>query len=391
MNDIKKAFERLKQISVKIIGEKELLEKLESGKKLVIKFGADPSRPDIHIGHSVALRALRVLQDLGHTIAFVIGDFTGMIGDPSGKSKTRPSLTYEETRKNAQTYFDQVVKILDPIKTNIVFNSEWLSKLDFKDIISLTSKYTLAQILEREDFSNRHLNNQPIALHELMYPLIQGYDSVALNADVEVGGTDQTFNLLVGRELQKVYGQIPQEVIVFPLLPGLDGKEKMSKSLDNYIGIAEPATTMFEKCMKVPDELLSDYFVLTTDYDKETAEKLISENIREAHFEYARTLTTLYHNEKDCENAEHRYLEIASGNLPTNVEEITTSKNTHTLLELTVLANFASSNSEARRLIAGGGIKIDGVSQTDFAKKIAIENELILQKGKNKFVKFILK
>ena len=232
---------------VQIFNEDSLREKLNSGKKLIIKFGADPSRPDLHLGHTVALRLLKDLQDLGHEIVFVIGDFTAMIGDPSGRSKTRPALTFDETRKNGETYFKQVAKILDPKKIRITYNSEWLAKMTFEDVVKLTGKYTVARILERDDFANRFKNNVPIGIHEFLYPLMQGYDSVALNADVEIGGTDQTFNLLVGRELQKDYGQESQDVMVLPLLVGLDGKEKMSKSLGNYIGIDEPANVMYEK------------------------------------------------------------------------------------------------------------------------------------------------
>lgn len=232
-----KELETIKRNSVQIISEEELDKKIKSGKKLKIKLGADPSRPDLHIGHTVVLRALKEFQKMGHEVIFVIGDYTGMIGDPSGKNKTRPALTFEETRKSGETYFKQVTKILDKDKTKIVYNSEWLSKLNLKEVIELTSKYTVARILEREDFKNRYENNLPLSIHELLYPLMQGYDSVALNADIEIGGTDQTFNLLVGRELQKEFNQEPQIVITFPLLVGLNGKNKMSKSLDNYIGI----------------------------------------------------------------------------------------------------------------------------------------------------------
>ena len=241
---------------VQIFNEDSLREKLNSDKKLIVKFGADPSRPDLHLGHTVSLRLLKDLQDLGHEIVFVIGDFTAMIGDPSGRSKTRPSLTFEETRKSGETYFNQVTKILDPAKTKILYNSEWLSKMTFEDVVKLTGKYTVARILERDDFSNRFSNSVPIGIHEFLYPLMQGYDSVALKADIEIGGTDQTFNLLVGRELQRDYGQEPQDVMVLPLLVGLDGKEKMSKSLDNYIGIDEAPEVMYEKAMKIPDNVL---------------------------------------------------------------------------------------------------------------------------------------
>lgn len=254
--------------TVEVHNKNTLLEKLKSGKKLIVKFGADPSRPDLHLGHTVPLRALKMLQELGNEIVFVIGDFTAMIGDPSGKSKTRPSLSFEETRKNGETYFKQVAKILDPNKIRIVYNSEWLSKMTFEDVIKLTGKYTVARILERDDFNNRFKNNIPIGIHEFLYPLMQGYDSVALNADIEIGGTDQTFNLLVGRELQRDYGQEPQDVMCFPLLVGIDGKEKMSKSLGNYIGIDEKPEVMFEKAMKIPDNVLMDYFRLTTNLDE---------------------------------------------------------------------------------------------------------------------------
>ena len=236
----------IKSGAVQIYSEDSLTKRLENDSSLVVKFGADPSRPDLHLGHSVPLRKLRLFQELGHKVVFVIGDFTGMIGDPTGKSKTRPALTIEETRASGETYFRQVAKILDPEKIEIAYNSEWLSKMNFADVISLCSKYTVARILERDDFKNRYSQNQPISMHELLYPLVQGYDSVALKADVEVGGTDQTFNLLVGRALQSHYGQTPQEVITYPLLIGLDGKEKMSKSLDNYIGIDESAEVIIQ-------------------------------------------------------------------------------------------------------------------------------------------------
>ena len=258
-------YDLIRRSAVDIFSEEGLKKRLGSGKALKVKFGADPSRPDLHLGHTVPLRMLKHLQDAGHEIIFVIGDFTGMIGDPSGKSKTRVPLSFEETRRNGQSYFEQVTRILDPHKTRITYNSEWLNPMSFRDVLALAGKYTLARIMERDDFSNRFAANQPIGIHELLYPLMQGYDSVALKADIEVGGTDQTFNLLVGRELQKDYGQEPQEVITFPLLPGLDGREKMSKSLDNFIGINEPAEIIFEKCIKVPDSLLEDYFHLTSD------------------------------------------------------------------------------------------------------------------------------
>lgn len=389
--DTQAFFEILKRDSVSIFSEDTLLSKLHSGKKLKIKLGADPSRPDLHLGHSVVLRKLRMFQDLGHEIIFVIGDFTGMIGDPSGRSKTRVPLTFEQTRVNGESYFAQVTKILDKEKTIITYNSEWLSKMNFADVLSLAGKYTLARIMERDDFAKRFSESQPIGLHELFYPLMQGYDSVALNADIEVGGTDQTFNLLVGRELQKDYGQEQQEVITFPLLIGLDGREKMSKSLDNYIGIDETPEIMFEKCMKIPDELMHDYFGLTTDVSAEIFEPLIKSDVREAHFVYAREIVKMYHGFECVIAAENRYKEIASGRLPENIEMIEIATKSISIVDLIRTAGFASSNSDARRLILGGGIKINGNPVTDSLLVICEIRELVLSRGKNRFVKVVFK
>ena len=272
--------EIIKRKAVQIFSEEDLDRKINSGKKLTIKLGADPSRPDLHIGHSVVLRVLKQFQDMGHEVVFVVGDFTGMIGDPSGKSKTRPALTFEQTRKSAETYLKQATKILDKDKTRIAFNSEWLSKMNFEDVVKLTSKYTVAKIMKRDDFRNRYENNLPLSMHELLYPLMQGYDSVELEADIEIGGTDQTFNLLVGRDLQKDYGQESQVVMTFPLLVGLDGKEKMSKSLDNYIGLDDTPFEKFEKSMKIPDEVLRQYFELATDLPIEKIDEIMSKDIR---------------------------------------------------------------------------------------------------------------
>lgn len=379
--------ELIKSGAVQIYSEQGLTERLQSGKRLTIKLGADPSRPDLHLGHSVVLRKLKLFQELGHRVVFVIGDFTGMIGDPSGKSKTRPALTMEETRKSGQTYFKQVTKILDPDKTEITYNSEWLSKMNFSDVISLCSKYTVARILERDDFKNRLAQNHPVSMHELLYPLVQGYDSVALHADIEVGGTDQTFNLLVGRALQSDYGQTPQEVITFPLLVGLDGKEKMSKSLDNYIGIDEPADVMFAKAMKVPDNLLLDYFVLTTDTLSSDAEAMINQDIRAAHLSYAFMITEMYHDKASAESARQRYLKVAGGLAPTEMAEFTLREPEIMLCELLKQVGFAASTSEARRNIAGRGVKIDGVTIEDPMHKITVTDTFVLQFGKNKFMR----
>ncbi len=377
----------LKKVAVEVHSFDGLKEKLESGRKLVIKLGADPSRPDLHLGHTVVLRQLRKFQQLGHEVVFVVGDFTAMIGDPTGKSKTRPSLSFEQTRKSGQTYFEQVTKILDKEKTRVVYNSDWLSKMNFELILKLAGKYTLARLLERDDFASRYKNNTPIGIHELFYPLMQGYDSVALHADVEIGGTDQTFNLLVGRELQKDYGQTPQEVITFPLLVGLDGKEKMSKSLDNYIGISEPSDVMFEKCMKIPDEVLSDFYRLTSDI--QNYDEIIKKDIREAHFVYARWVVKEYHDEESAIAAEKRYLEVAKGALPTDVKVIEVKEKEVSIVSMLTLSNLCQSNSQARQLIKGNGVKINNEIISDFNAMINVKNGVTLSKGKNNFVKFL--
>lgn len=384
-----KVMEILMRNAVNVFSEEGLRKKLESGKPLKVKFGADPSRPDLHLGHTVPLRMLKVLQEAGHQIIFVIGDFTGMIGDPSGKSKTRNSLSFEETRKNGQTYFEQVAKVLDPKKTQIVYNSEWLGKMDFADVLNLAGKYTLARIMERDDFSSRYSNNQPIGIHELLYPLIQGYDSVAINADIEIGGTDQTFNLLVGRELQKDYGQEPQEVITFPLIAGLDGIEKMSKSLDNYIGINEPAETIFEKCMKIPDNLLNDYFRLTTDIPEEQFSAVVNEDIREGHMVYARKIIEMYHGKDFIKPAEDRYISIACKKIPHEMKVMEIDEDKIQIIDLLRLTGYAKSNSEARRLIEGNAIKIDGDIINDI--NYAICNDSVICRGKSKFVRIRFK
>lgn len=379
----------IKRKAVDIFSEEELNKKLESGKKLIIKLGADPSRPDLHLGHTVVLRALKTFQEMGHEVVFVIGDFTGMIGDPSGKSKTRQPLTFEQTRQSGETYLRQVTKILDKEKTKIAYNSEWLSKMNFKDIIELTSKYTVARILERDDFKNRYENNLPLSMHELMYPLMQGYDSVALNADIEIGGTDQTFNLLVGRELQKDYGQERQVVLTFPLLVGLDGKEKMSKSLDNYIGIDESPELMYEKAMKIPDNVLMEYFRLTTDIETKEAEALIKEDIVKAHKKYAKEIIKMYHGEDKIAIAEERYNKVAKGEIPTDVKEYKyNSNNEINICNLLVDIKFANSKSEAKRMILGKGVKIDGNVIENINEMINPKGKII-QFGKNKFIKIV--
>lgn len=384
MND---KLEIIKRKAVQIFSEEDLNRKINSGKKLTIKLGADPSRPDLHIGHSVVLRVLKLFQDMGHEVVFVVGDFTGMIGDPSGKSKTRPALTFEQTRKSAETYLEQATKILDKNKTRIAFNSEWLSKMNLEDVIKLTSKYTVARIMERDDFKNRFENNLPLSMHELLYPLLQGYDSVELKADIEIGGTDQTFNLLVGRELQKDYGQESQVVMTFPLLVGLDGKEKMSKSLDNYIGLTDSPFEKFEKSMKIPDNVLRQYFEHATDLPTDEINKIMSGDIREAHLQFAKELLKMYDDVNEFESIKERYMNIAKGEIPENIEEIKMEEKELNICELLVKTGFANSKSEAKRMILGNGIKVDGKVVTDINKAIEIANGKVIQFGKNRFKK----
>ena len=381
--------EIIKRKAVQIFSKEDLDKKINSGKKLIIKLGADPSRPDLHIGHSVVLRVLKGFQDMGHEVVFVVGDFTGMIGDPSGKSKTRPALTFEQTRESAKSYFEQATKILDKNKTKIVFNSEWLSKMNFEDVIKLTSKYTVARIMERDDFKNRFENNLPLSMHELLYPLMQGYDSVHLNADIEIGGTDQTFNLLVGRELQKDYGEEPQVVMTFPLLVGLDGKEKMSKSLDNYIGLTDTPFQKFEKSMKIPDDVLKEYFELATDLPNDKINEIMNGDIREAHIAFAKELIKMYDDINEFEDIKERYMKIAKGEIPENIEGIKIEENELNICDLLIKVGFANSKSEAKRMILGNGIKINGVTITDINKVIEFSKDVVVQFGKNKFKKII--
>lgn len=381
--------------AVQIYSKETLVKKLRSDKKLIVKFGADPSRPDLHLGHTVPLRVLKMLQDMGHEIVFVIGDFTAMIGDPSGKSKTRPQLTFDETRKSGETYFKQVTKILDKDKTKIVYNSEWLEKMNFKDVLELTGKYTVARLLERDDFNNRFNNKTPIGVHEFMYPLMQGYDSVAIHADIEIGGTDQTFNLLVGRDLQKDYGQEPQDIIVFPLLVGLDGKEKMSKSLDNYIGIDEEPAIMFEKSMRIPDNCLDDYFRLTTDIDTDVYKEWIKKDIVEAHRCFAREIIKMYHGKEFINQAEEKYNAKASKTLTDEIDTVIyNGKLPISLIDLLFKLKLVESKSEARRLIIQNGISINQLKETKVDRIINKEDFtngfIIVQKGKKVFLKIQL-
>ena len=381
--------EIIKRKAVDIFSEEDLDKKIKSGKKLSIKLGCDPSRPDLHIGHSVVLRVLKQFQDMGHEVVFLIGDFTAMIGDPSGKSKTRPALTFEETRKSAESYMEQATKILDPEKTKIRYNSEWYSKMSFEEVIKLLSHYTVARIMERDDFKNRFENNLPLSMHELLYPLMQGYDSVALESDIEIGGTDQTFNVLVGREIQKDYGQEQQVVMTFPLLVGLDGKEKMSKSLGNYIGISEDPFVKVEKAMKIPDECLRQYYELATDMPIEEINEIMAGDIREAHFRFARELLKMYDDVNEFEELKARYLEIAKGGTPDDVPELKVDGNEIGLTDAMVNAGFVPSKAEAKRMVKGNGVKVNGKVVSDVQLTLDPKENPVIQVGKNKFIKLV--
>ena len=378
----------------------ELKQKLTSSKPLRIKAGFDPTAPDLHLGHTVLINKLRQFQDLGHDVIFLIGDFTGMIGDPTGKNTTRPPLTREDVAANAKTYQDQFFKILDSEKTQLCFNSEWLGKLNASDLIKLAATHIVARMLERDDFHKRYHNQQPIAIHEFLYPLLQGYDSVALKADVELGGSDQKFNLLMGRELQKHFGQSPQVIITTPLLEGLDGVQKMSKSLNNYIGINDAPNDMFGKIMSVSDELMWRYFNLLSlkktphDIQKmQTAVKQDQANPRNFKVELALEIVERFHHQTAAQNAlEDFEKRFKQGEIPEDLTEITltTSNDTMNIANLLKDAGLAASTSEALRLIEGGAIKIDGVKVEDKKLTIATGTTHIYQAGKRKFARVSL-
>lgn len=387
--------EILKRGAVDLISEEDLKRKIETGKQLRVKLGADPTRPDLHLGHAVILKKMRQFQELGHKVIMLIGDFTAMIGDPSGKSKTRPALTLEETRQNAHSYLEQCKLILkdDPEVLELRFNSEWLEPLNYADVIRLASRYTVARILERDDFSKRLSNGTPISLHELLYPLTQGYDSVALESDVELGGTDQLFNNLVGRTLQGQYEQEPQVVLTMPLLVGLDGVEKMSKSLDNYIGLTDSPEVMFAKLMKVPDNLMENYFTLLTDLPLDQIQQIISGHPVEAHRILARNVCQWLHPDADIVYAEQRYDEVAKGGIPDDLQTTTVPEADFNaegkvgILKLLVLGGLATSNKEARRFVEQKGIKLNGETFTDPQAFLDLSEPLVLQRGKDKFAR----
>ncbi|MEQ3340103.1 tyrosine--tRNA ligase [Clostridium butyricum] len=379
-----------------IIGLDTLKEKLkksnEENRPLIVKLGLDPSAPDIHLGHTVVLRKMKQLQNLGHKIVIIIGDFTGKIGDPTGKAKGRKALSTEQVLENAKTYEKQIFKILDKEKTDVRFNSEWLSKLSFEETIKLASTMTVARMLEREDFKKRYESQIPISIHEFFYPLMQGYDSVVLNADIELGGTDQRFNVLMGRMLQKEYGQESQTTIFMPLLEGLDGKEKMSKSLGNYIGIDEDADVMFEKAMRIPDELIIKYFNLVTDIHPDIIDGIEKElndgsiNPRDIKMRLAREITLLYNNEEKTKSAEERFKKVfQKGQIPDNIEVIKVNKNNLDISEILVNNNLVKSKNELRRISNQGGLKVNENKISDLSK-VEIEDKMIIQIGKKKFV-----
>jgi len=401
---INEQMDLIKRGAFEIIPEDELVKKLEksiqTGNRLNIKLGCDPSRPDLHIGHSVVLRKLAQFQTLGHQAILIIGDFTGMIGDPSGRNVTRPALSLEATRINGQSYFEQASKILDKVKTKILYNSEWLSKMNFEEVIKLASKYTVARMIERDDFTKRFKAGEPISVHEFLYPLAQAMDSVAIKSDVELGGTDQKFNLLVGRDIQREYGIEPQVILTMPLIVGTDGVEKMSKSYNNYIGISEKPNEMYGKTLSIPDTLIFNYFELATDVSKEkladVKAKLADSNFnpRDLKRELARNIVAMYHSNEAAVQAEEEFDRIfIKKDVPDDIVEfsIDTDKNGVNIIDLLTLVNFASSKGEARRLVAQGGVSIDGEKITEISTTIIVNSPKVLKVGKRKFIRLIKK
>ncbi len=400
MIDPEQALESLKRGAEEILLEKELLERLRAGKPLRVKAGFDPTAPDLHLGHTVLLGKLKQFQDLGHEAIFLIGDFTGMIGDPTGKNQTRPPLSRDEVIENARTYEEQIFKILDPEKTLVMFNSSWMNAMSAADLIQLAGKYTVARMLERDDFSKRHKSGQAIAIHEFLYPLIQGYDSVALKADVELGGTDQKFNLLVGRQLQEAYGQKPQVVITMPILEGLDGVQKMSKSLGNYIGINEPADEMFGKLMSISDDLMWRYFELLSFRPLEEIrawQRACAEgaNPRDYKVRLAQEIVARFHDHeaarKALENFEARF---KRGALPEDLETLPLTSDVPegiAIAKLLKQAGLVKSTSEAFRMIRQGAVRIDGERLEDPRRVIAPGEVHIFQVGKRRFAKVEVK
>lgn len=398
MTNIADALDLIRRGADEILLEDDLKARLKTGKPLKIKAGFDPTAPDLHLGHTVLINKLRQFQELGHEVLFLIGDFTGMIGDPTGKSTTRPPLTEDDVLKNAQTYQEQVFKILDPDKTQVVFNSEWMSKMSSADMIKLASSSTVARMLERDDFSKRYAGGQAIAIHEFLYPLIQGYDSVVMEADVELGGTDQKFNLLMGRQLQQQHGQKPQVVLTMPILEGLDGVQKMSKSLDNYIGIADSPKEMFGKIMSISDDLMWRYFELLSfrpmvEVEAFQAEMAAGKNPRDIKFLLAEEIIARFHDEKAAIAARESFIaQFSKGAQPDDMPEITLSAPDGVLGIAHVLkgAELTSSTSDAFRMIKQGAVRIDGERVEDRNFEISVGSSHVFQVGKRRFARITI-
>jgi tyrosyl-tRNA synthetase len=405
--EVEQDLQAIERGCVEIILREELAQKLlrskQSGQPLKIKVGFDPSAPDIHLGHTVQLRKMRQLQDMGHTVYYLIGDYTAMVGDPSGRKETRPTLTKEQVLENAKSYQNQACKVLDEEKLKLVFNSEWFESMTFAEVMKLTSKYTVARLLERDDFAKRLAEHKPITVLELLYALMQGYDSVSLAVDIEMGGTDQKFNLLVGRDLQRAYGQEPQVAIIMPLLVGTDGVQKMSKSLGNYIGIDEPPSEMYGKTMSISDDVMFDYLTLLTDIPTEEIDRMKTEisagqlNPKEAKKSLARELVRMYHGENQSLQAEREFEKVfVNKGLPDDIEELMLTQEavkengTIWIVELLILAGFARTRNEARRLVQGGGVTLDGKKVKDASLDVEPVNGMILRAGKRRFAKVAL-
>ena len=395
MTSTKEAIELITRGTEEILVEEELKKKLDSGKKLNVKAGFDPTAPDLHLGHTVLINKLRQFQTLGHNIIFLIGDYTGMIGDPSGKSATRPPLSAEEIKENSKTYEKQIFKILDPDLTTVAFNSSWMNKMNAADLIRLASHHTVARMLERDDFDKRYKSNQAISIHEFLYPLIQGYDSVALDADVELGGTDQKFNLLVGRQLQELHGKSPQVVITMPILEGLDGSQKMSKSLGNYIGVDEPAKEMFGKIMSISDNLMWRYFELLSFKNLEEIEQYKKQvetgtNPRDIKFELAQEIITRFHDLKSAQDAKNDFVKRFSDNaIPDVIDDIEIKVCDKGIVFANLLkeTQLVSSTSDAHRMIKQAAVKIDGKRVDDGKQILEAGFSAVIQVGKRKFIR----
>lgn len=404
--EVKRQLSILERGVVEILPREELISKLKksisTGNPMKVKLGLDPTAPDIHLGHTVVFQKLRQFQNLGHQVQIVIGDFTGQIGDPTDKSETRKQLSKEEVLENAKTYTTQLFKVLDREKTEVVYNSAWLAPLQFADIIHLAANVTVARMLERDDFSKRYQNGQPISLHEFFYPLMQGYDSVALESDIEIGGTDQTFNLLMGRQLQKEFGKESQVIITMPLLEGLDGVKKMSKSLGNYIGVDEPASEIYGKAMSIPDELMVKYFELATNLDPDEVDQVEkgladgSLHPRDMKMKLARTLVEMYHSKEAADEAEKHFISVfQKRSLPDDIPEVTVDPSKGTdgkmwIVKLLSELKLVASNGEARRMIQGGGVRINQEKVSDVQLQVPLEDGMIVQVGKRKFAKIKL-